>query len=111
MAINVNMTKKDLFNAKSASKNVKSALGNTYSVSGCAVVENGGTDKQGKTCDVGYIATNDGVFGFTSNVMLKGMPDFADYVTECFNNGEEVKIKFFSGTSKNGSEFFNFEII
>lgn len=111
MAINVNMTKKDLFNAKSASKSVKPVLGTVFSVSGCAVVENGGTDKQGKPCDVGYIATNDGVFGFTSNVMLSGMSDFADYLTDCFNNGEEVKIKFFSGTSKNGSEFFNFEII
>lgn len=111
MAINVNMTKKDLFNAKSASKAVKSAIGEVLTVSGCAVVENGGTDKQGKTCDVGYIATDNGVFGFTSNVMLGGMESFADYLTDALTDGEVVKIKFFTGVSRNGSEYYNFEII
>lgn len=111
MNVNVNMSKKDLINAKSASKSVKDAIGKELIVSGCAIAEGAGTDKQGNPCDVGYIATNEGVYGFTSNVILKGLEDFADYLTDSLNDGEEVKIRFFTGISKAGSEFYNFEIV
>ena len=109
--INVNMSKKDIFNARSASKSVKSVLGMPLIVSGCCVREGEGLDKQGNACDVGYIATNDGVYGFTSSVMLKGMSDFADYLNDALNEGEEVQIRFFAGKTNSGSEFYNFEII
>lgn len=111
ITMNVNMSKKDLINAKSASKSVKDAIGIDLIVSGCAIAEGAGTDKQGNPCDVGYVATDKGVFGFTSNVILKGMDDFAEFLTESLNEGEQVTIRFFTGKSKSGSEFYNFEVI
>lgn len=113
MNINVNMTKKDLINAKHSSISIDEAIdhGEPITVTGCAVLENNGTDKQGNPCDVGYIATDIGVVGFTSNVCLKGMDDFADYLTDCINDNTPVQIEFFAGQSKNGSEFKNFKIL
>lgn len=113
MNLNVNMTKKDLFNAKNGSISIDDAIdhGEALTVTGCAVLENSGTDKQGNPCDVGYIATNIGVVGFTSNVCLKGMEEFADYLTDCINDNTPVQIEFFAGQSKNGSEYKNFKIV
>lgn len=109
--VTVNMTKKDIFNARSASKLVKDVIGEVLTVSGCTVRENEGINKLGEACDVGYICTDRGVFGFTSAVMLKSMRDFAEYLEECLNDGEEVQIRFFTGKSNSGSEFYNFEIV
>ena len=113
MNINVNMTKKDLFNAKNCSISINDAIdhGEALNVFGCAVLENSGTDKQGNPCDVGYIATNIGVVGFTSDVCLKAMEDFADYLTDCISDNTPVQVKFFTGQSKNGSEYKNFKIV
>lgn len=110
MSINVNMTKKDLFNARSASRSIKDALGVPLIVTGCAVVEGAGTDKAGNACDVGYIATDHGVFGFTSNVILKGMADFAEYLEETMNDGDIVTIEFFVGKTNSGTDFYNFQL-
>lgn len=113
MNINVNMTKKDLFNAKNGSISINDAIdnGEALTVTGCAVLENSGTDKQGNPCDVGYIATNIGVIDFTSNVCLKSMEEFADYLAECISDNTPVQIEFFAGQSKNGSEYKNFKIV
>lgn len=113
MAINVNMTKKDLINAKNASISVPTAIENdwTLTVSGCAVVENGGTDKQGNPCAVGYIATDRGVFGFVSNILIDALNDFSEYLAESLNDGEAVQIKFIAGTSKSGSVYYSFNIL
>lgn len=113
MEINVNMTKKDLINAKSSSVNVKEAIANNWEliVSGVAVIANAGTSKSGEPCDIGYIATDKGVFGFTSDVLLKSMTDLADYLTDTLDTGDIVKIKFNSRTSKSGSEFYTLTII
>lgn len=111
MAININMSKKDLFNARSASRSIKDAIGKRLIVSGCAVVEGAGTDKQGNSCDVGYIATNEGVFGFTSNVILKSMSDFADYLKETLDDGDVVTIEFFVGKTNSGTDFYNFQVV
>ena len=111
--LNVNMSRKDLFNAERASKDVKTAIdsGEVFTVKGVAVVADGGISKSGEVTDVGYIATTEGVFGFTSSVMLKAIYDLADYLTETAADGEPCEIRFFAGVSKGGSEYYNFEIV
>ena len=111
--MNVNMTKKDILNAKNCSMPVSAAVENdwTLTVSGCAIVENGGTDKQGNPCPVGYIATDRGVFGFISSILIQGLHEFAEYLQECLDSGEAVEIKFISGKNKSGNEYFNFQIL
>ena len=107
---NVNMSKKDIFNAKSGSISIKTAEASEWhTVSGCAVVENGGLDRDKKPCDIGYIATDIGVFGFSSKVCLDHMEELADILTDCLNDGEEVKVRFVKGKSTNG-EFYSIQI-
>lgn len=107
---NVNMTKKDIFNAKSGSISIKTAEASEWhTVSGCAVVENGGLDRDKKPCDIGYIATDIGVFGFSSKVCLDHMEELVDILSECLNAGEEVKVRFVKGKSTNG-EFYSIQI-
>lgn len=107
MTVNYNMTQKDLFNAKSSSKSVKDYIGVTLSATGCAVVD--ATDKAtGEVKSVGYIATNEGVFGFTSNVMMDAMDDLAAYME--FVNAP-VNIQFNENTSNGGKKFYTMEIL
>jgi hypothetical protein len=109
-SFNVNMSKKDIFNAKSGSISIKTAEASEWhTVSGCAVVENGGLDRDKKPCDIGYIATDIGVFGFSSKVCLDHMEELADILSECLNDGEEVKVRFVKGKSTNG-EFYSIQI-
>lgn len=111
--VNHNMSRKDLFNAERASKDVKTAIdsGEVFTVTGCAIVADGGTSKAGEVVDVGYIATTAGVFGFTSSVMIKAIYDLVDYLIETAKDGEPCEIRFFAGMSKGGSEYYNFEIV
>lgn len=107
---NVNMTKKDIFNAKSGSISIRTAEASEWhTVSGCAVVENGGIDRDKNPCDIGYVATEIGVFGFSSKVCLDHMEELADILSECLNDGEEVKVRFVKGKSTNG-EFYSIQI-
>ena len=107
---NVNMSKKDIFNAKSGSISIKTTeAGEWHTVSGCAVVENGGLDRDKKPCDIGYIATDIGVFGFSSKVCLDHMEELADILSDCLSDGEEVKVRFVKGKSTNG-EFYSIQI-
>lgn len=100
----VNMTAKDIFNAKSASLSIKDEIASKpFTVTGCALVKNGGINRDGEPCDIGYIAGEFGVFGFSSNVCIKALPDFADYLSDCLNDGIEVKVHFRTGSSKNGT--------
>lgn len=109
-SFNVNMSKKDIFNAKSGSISIKTAEAEGFhTVSGCAVVENGGLDRDKKPCDIGYIATDVGVFGFSSKVCMEHMEELGEILTECLNSGEEVKVRFVKGKSTNG-EFYSIQI-
>ena len=90
---------------------MKMARGGTVLVSGVASVKYGGTDKQGNPCDVGYIACEDGVFGFISTVILKNLPLLADYLKECLEDGEECKIEFIAGKTAKDVEFYSFKVI
>lgn len=107
MSTNYNMTAKDLFNAKSSSKAVKDYIGVTLSASGCAIVDT--TDKAtGEVKSVGYIATTEGVFGFTSNVLIDTMDDLAEYMESV---KAPVDIQFNENTSKGGKMFYTMEIM
>lgn len=111
MKNDVNVTKKDIFNAKSGSKSVKEVLGTELTVTGCFVLENEGIRKgTNDPCDIGYICTNAGVIGFSSETCLKAMDAFADYLADALNDGEEVKIMFKENEGKNG-EFYTIEIV
>ena len=106
MSINYNMTAKDIFNAKSSSKSVKDYVGVTLTATGCAVVDTT-NNETGEVKSVGYIATNEGVFGFTSNVLMNSMDDLSEYMESV---GEPVGIEFHESESRSGKKFFTMEI-
>lgn len=107
MNINFNMTAKDIFNAKSSSKSVKNYVGVTLTATGCAVVDT--TNREtGEVKPVGYIATNEGVFGFTSDVLMNVMPELSEYMESA---GEPVEIQFHEGTSNASKKFYTMEIM
>ena len=106
MNINFNMTAKDIFNAKSSSKSVKDYVGVTLTATGCAVVDTTNAET-GEVKSVGYIATSDGVFGFTSGVLMNTMPNLSEYMESV---GEPVEIEFHESESRSGKKFFTMEI-
>ena len=107
MAINFNMSAKDIFNAKSSSKSVKDYTDVTMTATGCAVVDTTNIET-GEVKSVGYIATNEGVFGFTSGVLMNTMPELSEYMESV---GEPVEIQFHENTSNAGKKFYTLEII
>lgn len=108
----VNMTKKDLFNAKNASVKVSDMLDVEICVSGCAIIKDGAKSKDGTNCDVGYIAVKDSVvIGFTSSVLIDEITDFSDYLEDCINDNEYPMIKITERKSNNGNTFYSFNII
>ena len=107
MSINFNMTAKDIFNAKSSSKSVKDYVGVTLTATGCAVVDTTNAET-GEVNPVGYIATNEGVFGFTSGVLMNTMPELSEYMESA---GEPVEIQFHENTSNSGKKFYTLEIM
>lgn len=107
MSINFNMTAKDIFNAKSSSKSIKDYVGVTLAATGCAVADTTNSET-GEVKSVGYIATNEGVFGFTSGVLLNTMEDLSEFME---NASEPVEIKFHENTSNAGKKFYTMEIM
>lgn len=107
--VKVNMRTMDIINATTASQSIKDCKDDII-VTGLAIVEDGGTNADHETCDVGYIASDHGVFGFVSSVMLRNLPLLADYLKECLDAGEICKIRFISGKTKDENEFYSFVI-
>lgn len=107
MSINYNMTAKDIFNAKSSSKSVKDYVDVTLTATGCAVVDTT-NNETGEVKSVGYIATSEGVFGFTSGVLMNTMPELSGYMESA---GEPVEIQFHENTSNAGKKFYTMEIM
>ena len=106
MSINFNMTAKDIFNAKSSSKSVKDYVGVILTATGCAVVDTTNSET-GEVKTVGYIATNEGVFGFTSDVLMNTMGELSEYMESA---GEPIEIEFHESESRSGKKFFTMEI-
>lgn len=107
MSINYNMTAKDIFNAKSSSKNIKNYVDVTLTATGCAVVDTT-NNETGEVKPVGYIATSEGVFGFTSGVLMSTMSELSDYMESA---GESVEIQFHENTSNASKKFYTLEIM
>lgn len=107
MSINFNMTAKDIFNAKSSSKNIKDYVGVTLTATGCAVVETTNSET-GEAKPIGYIATSEGVFGFTSGVLMNTMSELSKYMESA---GEPVEFQFHENTSNGGKNFYTMEIM
>ena len=107
MNINYNMTAKDIFNAKSSSKSVKDYVDVTLTATGCAVVDTTNSET-GEVKSVGYIATGEGVFGFTSGVLMNTMEELSEYMEDV---GEPVEIQFHENTSNSSKKFYTLEIM
>lgn len=103
--VHYNMTAKDLFNAKSSSKKVCDYIGVSLTATGCATAEE--IDVNGEVKVIGYIATNEGVFGFTSSVLIGAIPDLAEYMRD---TGDPTIIEFTSNASNAGKTFYSVEI-
>lgn len=109
----VNVTKKDIFNAKSGSISVKDIIGEELIATGAFIAKDEGVRKgSGEVCDIGYIVTDKGVVGFSSDVALKSLPDFIDYIKdECANEDfAGVPISFDEHDGKAG-KFYTFSLI
>lgn len=110
MKFAINVTEKDIFNAKSGSKSVKDFLGVVLTATGCFLAENEGIRKgTNDPCDIGYIVTNEGVIGFSSETCIKALEDFSKYLEKANNKKEKVEIIFSQHDGKNG-KYFTFSI-
>lgn len=106
-----NVTKKDIFNAKVGSKSVKDYIGVTLTATGCFLAENEGIRKgTNEPCDIGYIVTNEGVMGFSSETCIKALEDFAEYLKEANKNKEKVEIIFTEHDGKSG-KYYTFSLV
>lgn len=102
---NYNMTKKDLFNAKNASLNIKDYIGETLTVTGCATSED-----EGKP--IGYIVADGiGVFGVTSATLIEGINDLCDFLTDVDADEATVDIIVKANESKSGKTFYTMQIV
>lgn len=99
-----NMTKKDIFNARNASMNIKDYIGDPLTVTGAAIDED-----DGKT--VGYIVADGvGVFGVTSGTLIKAIDNLIDLLGDNDDSGESTIATIHSNTSKGGKEFYTMTI-
>lgn len=98
-----NMTKKDIFNARNASMNIKDYIGEPLTVTGLAIDEDDGKP-------IGYIvAEGVGVFGVTSNTLIEAITNLIDLLKDD-ENGEPTIATIHANTSKGGKEFYTMTI-
>lgn len=107
--IAVNMSVKDIFNAKRASTPVEAIIGQEITVKGFALSES--IDENGEAKEVGYVVDNDGnVFGFVSDICRQGIADLAMLYEEDNSIMNDLKATFKKGLSKGGREFYYMHI-
>lgn len=98
-----NMTKKDIFNARNASMNIKDYIGEPLTVTGLAIDEDDGKP-------IGYIVADGvGVFGVTSNTLIEAITNLIDLL-EDDEEGEPTIVTIHANTSKGGKEFYTMTI-
>lgn len=98
-----NMTKKDIFNARNASMNIKDYIGEPLTVTGLAIDEDDGKP-------IGYIvAEGIGVFGVTSNTLIEAITNLIDLLKDD-EDGEPTIATIHANTSKGGKEFYTMTI-
>ena len=99
-----NMTKKDIFNARNASMNIKDYIGEPLTVTGLAIDED-----EGKP--IGYIVADGvGVFGVTSGTLIEAITNLIDLLANEDENAEPTIATIHSNTSKGGKEFYTMTI-
>ena len=98
-----NMTKKDIFNARNASMNIKDYIGEPLTVTGLAIDEDNGKP-------IGYIVADGvGVLGVTSGTLIEAITNLIDLLAD--DDGNEPTIAtIHSNTSKGGKEFYTMTI-
>lgn len=98
-----NMTKKDIFNARNASMNIKDYIGEPLTVTGLAIDEDDGKP-------IGYIVADGvGVFGVTSNTLIEAITNLIDLLADD-ESGEPTIATIHANTSKGGKEFYTMTI-
>ena len=98
------MSKKDIFNAKNSSMNIKDYIGEPLTVTGLAI-----DDDEGKP--IGYIVADGvGVFGVTSTTLIEAIDNLIDLLADEDENAEPTIVTIHSNTSKGGKEFYTMTI-
>ena len=97
------LSKKDLFNAKNSSKQLEDGL--MLKVLAVATMQD--TDKDGKPVNVGVLKTEDGVYITISATVINSL----DMLSEIIADDGEVDVVVRVGTSKLGRNFFMLEVI
>ena len=98
------MTKKDIFNARNASMNIKYYIDEPLTVTGLAIDEDDGKP-------IGYIVADGvGVFGVTSTTLIEAITNLIDLLANEEENAEPTIATIHSNTSKGGKEFYTMTI-
>ena len=97
------LTKKDLFNAKNSSKQLEDGL----MLKVLAVCTMQDIDKDGDTIEVGVLKTEDGIYSTISSTVINSLDMLSDIIAD----DGEVDVAVRVGTSKSGRDFFMLEII
>lgn len=97
------LTKKDLFNAKNSSKQLQEGL--TLKVLAVSTMQD--IDKDGDTIDVGVLKTEDGIYSTISTTVINSLDMLSDIIAD----DGEVDVAVRVGTSNSGRDFFMLEII
>ena len=97
------LTKKDLFNAKNSSKQLEDGL--MLKVLAVATMQD--IDKDGDTIEVGVLKTEDGIYSTISSTVINSLDMLSDIIAD----DGEVDVAVRVGTSKSGRNFLMLEII
>ena len=97
------LTKKDLFNAKNSSKQLEDGL--MLKVLAVATMQD--TDKDGDIIEVGVLKTEDGIYSTISATVINSLDMLSDIIAD----DGEVDVAVRVGTSKSGRNFLMLEII
>lgn len=99
-----NLTKKDLFNARSASLKLSDETAK-INVTGCAIAKD--ADEDGKMRDVGYIFSGTKVYGTVSATAIEGISMLIDMIED----GEtDIRVTVLKRSSAAGREFISLTI-
>lgn len=103
--MSVNMSAKDVFNAKRASLPIDEIIGKPIKVKGFALADT--TDKEtGEVRQVGYVVSDEGlVYGFVSDICREGIADLIDMYEEDNSILNGLEIVFMKSISKSGRNF------
>lgn len=97
------ISKKDLFNAKNSSKQLEDGL----MLKVLAATTMSDVDKDGKDIEIGVLKTEDGMYSTISETVINSL----DMLNDIIADDGEVDVAVRVGQSKAGRDFFMLEII